>query len=174
MNPLIAIADVLQRTPHVIRDLCNHLPENFATKNEGPDTWSVFDIIGHMNHGERTDWIPRLELILSDEEDKTFTPFDRFAQFEESKGKTLNQLIDEFSELRENNLFLLSSYELTDEDLKRKGTHPALGEVDLHMLLHTWATHDLNHISQISRVIAFQMKDDVGPWKEYLRIIKDV
>ena len=152
MKKLIEIVNILQRTPNVIRELCNHLPDDLANKNEGGDSWSVFEVIGHLNHGERTDWITRMELILSSTTNKTFTSFDRFAQKEESKGKQLSELIDEFAELRENNLFILSSYELIEEDLVKKGIHPELGEVNLEMLLNTWATHDLNHIHQITRV----------------------
>lgn len=173
MKKLIHIANILQRTPNVIRELCNHLPDDLAQKNEGPDTWSVFDVIGHLNHGERTDWIPRMELILSSASNKTFKAFDRFAQFTESEGKSLTNLIEEFAELRENNLFILSSYELIEEDLIKTGIHPDLGEVSLDMLLNTWASHDLNHINQISRIIAHQFKDKVGPWKSYLGILKN-
>ena len=129
-------------------------------------------MVGHLIHGEKADWVPRAEIILSENSEKKFEPFDRLAQFEESKGKTLIQLLEEFKLLRKKNIERLLSKNLSEEDLERKGIHPAFGEVKLSQLLSTWVAHDLDHISQISRVMAKQYKDDVGPWIEYLKILR--
>lgn len=128
--------------------------------------------MGHLIHGELTDWTPRMETILSEKLDKKFAPFDRFAQFEKSKGKTLRQLLNEFKALRIENINLLKSKELTDRDLERTGVHPTFGEVTLSQLISTWTVHDLNHIAQISRVMAKHYTVEVGPWREYLRILQ--
>ncbi len=152
--------------------MLQNISNDWTSNNEGGDTWSAYDIIGHLIHGEKTDWMPRAEIILSGKGDKTFTPFDRFAQFEESKGKTLRQLLDEFSILRQNNIEQLRAKNITDDDLGKTGIHPALGEVTLSQLLATWAVHDLNHIAQICRVMAKQYEDEVGPWVDYLRILQ--
>lgn len=164
--------EILSRTPFVIETLLDGLHEDWTKNNEGPETWSPYDIIGHLIHGEKTDWMIRTELILSNESDKTFSPFDRFAQFENSKGKTLKQLLDEFKELRKKNIALLLEKKITPDDLNKKGMHPALGEVTLSQLLSTWVAHDLGHIAQITRVMAKQYKIAVGPWKEYLPILE--
>lgn len=148
------------------------LPEEWLNNNEGEDTWSPYDVVGHLVHGERTDWIGRMNIILSDAEDKTFKPFDRFAQFEDSKGKTITILLNEFAELREQNLNTLQEKDITEEDFARTGIHPAFGKVKLSQLLSTWVVHDLSHIAQISRVMAKQYKEAVGPWQEYLSILK--
>lgn len=148
------------------------LPEEWLNNNEGEDTWSPYDVVGHLVHGERTDWVGRMNIILSDAEDKTFKPFDRFAQFEDSKGKTITMLLNEFAELREQNLNTLQKKGITEEDFGRTGIHPAFGEVKLSQLLSTWVVHDLSHIAQISRVMAKQYKEAVGPWQEYLSILK--
>lgn len=162
---------VLERTPKALDVLLRDLPEVWTHKNEGPETWSPFDIVGHLAHGEKTDWIARLEIVLSDVEDKTFVPFDRFAQEQDSIGKTMNQLLDEFAVLRTKNLEILKSKNITSNDLEKEGVHPALGPVLLSNLLSTWVAHDLGHIAQINRVMAKQYKDEIGPWKEYLRIV---
>lgn len=164
--------EVLKRTPHVLEVLLAGIDEAWVRNNEGDNTWSPFDIVGHLIQGERTDWIPRMETILSDSENKSFQPFDRQAQFENSKGKTLRQLLDEFKALRVGNVQMLESQQLTTEDLKKTGIHPAFGEVTLKQLLATWTTHDLSHIAQIARVMARQYTEEVGPWKEYLPILK--
>lgn len=164
--------EILERTPEILNTMLRNMSEQWTMNNEGEGTWSVYDIIGHLIHGEKTDWIPRMEIILSDKDDKAFEPFDRFAQFEESKGKSLHQLLDEFKNLREKNIEQLRSKNLTDTDMMRTGIHPAFGEVTLAQLLSTWTVHDLNHIAQICRVMAKQYKEEVGPWTAYLGILK--
>ena len=164
--------EILERTPTVLQTLLQNLSDDWILHNEGEETWSVYDVIGHLIHGEKTDWIPRTEIILSENPNKTFKPFDRFAQFELSKGKTLSQLLDEFTILRKKNIEVLRSKKITENDLNKKGVHPTFGEVTLSQLLSTWAVHDLNHIAQIVRVMAKQYKEDVGPWIEYLRILQ--
>ncbi len=163
--------EILERTPDVLNRMLQNISAEWTSNNEGGQTWSVYDIIGHLIHGERTDWIPRAEIILSEKHDKQFEPFNRLAQFEESKEKSLTQLLDEFKTLREKNIEYLRSTRLTDKNLEEKGIHPTFGEVTLSQLLSTWVVHDLNHIAQISRVMAKQYKAEVGPWIEYLRIL---
>lgn len=163
--------DILTRTPFVLQTLLDGLSEDWTHNNEGDNTWSAFDIMGHLIHGERTDWIPRMEIILSDSLNKKFETFDRFAQVSESKGKTLAQLLEEFKRLREENISVLKSKNLTAQDLLRKGIHPAFGEVTLKQLLATWTAHDLGHLAQIARVMAKQYTEEVGPWKQYLPIL---
>ncbi len=164
--------EILERTPAVLNTMLQGIDEEWTSNNEGPDTWSVYDIIGHLIHGEQTDWMPRTEIILSEREDKAFVPFDRFAQFEKSKGKTLQQLLDEFALLRKQGIEQLLSKNLTDNDLKKTGIHPAFGAVTLSQLLAAWTVHDLNHIAQISRVMAKQYKEASGPWPAYLKILQ--
>ncbi|QQS42889.1 MAG: DinB family protein [Acidobacteriota bacterium] len=166
------LASLLSRTPSVVCDLLKDLPEELVRSNEGGDTWTPFDVVGHLIHGEKTDWIPRAKIILGDDADKTFEPFDRFAQFVESEGKPLADLLDEFEALRTENLRELASMDISEEDLKKTGIHPELGEVTLSELLATWAAHDLDHIVQISRTIANQYGKAVGPWKAYLRVLQ--
>lgn len=162
--------EVLEQTPETLSLFLKNLSKEWVFANEGENTWSSYDIIGHLIHGEKTDWIPRLNKILNDQ-DKNFEPFDRFAQFENSKGKTLRVLLTEFKILRVNNLNYLKSLNLSDSDLERIGVHPEFGEVTVKQLLATWATHDLGHIAQISRVLAKQYKDQVGPWTHYISIL---
>ena len=164
--------EILERTPNVLIAMLQDISADWTSPNEGGDSWSVYDIIGHLIHGEKTDWVPRTEIIISENSDKKFTPFDRFAQFEASKGKTLNQLLTEFKTLRESNVEQLRSKKITDKSLEEIGIHPAFGNVTLSQLLSTWVVHDLNHIAQISRVMAKQFKVEVGPWTEYLRILQ--
>lgn len=164
--------EILERTPAVITDMLRGLSEEWICHNEGGDTWSPYDIVGHLIHGERTDWITRMNIILSDSPDKRFQPFDRFAQIGESKGKSLSQLLDTFRLLREQNLEVLRSLNLTSEDLSKQGIHPAFGDVSLSQLLATWVVHDLNHIAQIARVMAAQYRTAVGPWVPYLRVLQ--
>src|SRR3954447_9202649 len=147
---------LLRSTPDLLRSWLLPLPASWITGTEGPETWSPYDVVGHLIHGERTDWVPRLELLLKHGETRAFTPFDRFAQFQESKGKSLPQLIETFAELRSANLERLASLELTPNDLERRGLHPELGPVKLGELLATWVVHDLNHIGQIARVMSRQ------------------
>ncbi len=164
--------DILERTPVVLDILLRNISADWTHPNEGPDTWSVYDIIGHLIHGEKTDWIPRMEIILSENENKAFIPFDRFAQFTNSKGKLLTQLLEEFKELRAKNIDKLLSQNIDMAKLEEKGIHPAFGEVTLAQLLAAWVVHDLNHIAQVSRVIAKQYKEAAGPWVEYLKILQ--
>jgi hypothetical protein len=163
---------ILEQTPATLKTWLENMPQALVHANEGEGTWSPFDILGHLNHGERTDWIPRTRVILF-EEDKHFVPFDRFAQEKESAGKSIQQLLNEFAELRAANLKELRSFELQLSDFDKTGIHPHFGEVKLSWHLSTWSTHDLGHIYQISRVMAKQMKEDCGPWVEYLRILQE-
>jgi uncharacterized damage-inducible protein DinB len=161
---------ILRNTPSVLRSLTKDLPDEWLQNNEGGDTWSVYDIVGHLLHGERTDWIPRLEKVLSTN-DKHFVPFDRFAQFTESKGRSLATLLDEFEEARNRNIAILLHKNISPELYNEEGIHPAFGKVTLSQLLATWTAHDLGHIAQATRVMARQYKEAVGPWTEYLRIM---
>lgn len=163
---------VLEQTPAVLDALLRNKTEAWTHTSEGGETWSAYDVMGHLIHGENTDWMERLEITLSDKAERKFKPFDRFAQFEESKGKSLHQLLDEFALLRKQNLDRLKGKNLQEEDLKRTAIHPVFGEVTLQNLLATWTVHDLNHLSQISRVMAKLYSIEVGPWIEYLRILK--
>jgi hypothetical protein len=162
---------ILSRTPPALDALLRGLPDGWIAAHEGGDTWSPFDVIGHLIHGERTDWLPRAMIILEHGEARTFDRFDRFAQFAVSEGRTLASLLDEFATLRQENLRDLAALRLTDADLDRRGRHPALGVVTLRQLLATWVAHDLDHVMQISRVLAGQYSNEVGPWRAYLRII---
>jgi uncharacterized damage-inducible protein DinB len=164
--------EVLSRTPSTLKSLLVDLSEPWVMANEGAETWSAFDIVGHLIHGERTDWIPRVKKILEQGESRPFEPFDRFAQVRESRGKTLDELLETFTTLREHNLQTLKEMQLSEEHLALKGKHPDLGTVTLRQLLATWTVHDLNHIFQTVRVMANQYGDEVGPWVEYLSILK--
>jgi uncharacterized damage-inducible protein DinB len=164
--------EVLRRTPSALNSLLRHLPDQWVLHNEGPDSWSVYDIVGHLIHGEETDWIPRAEIILRDGESGTFEPFDRFAMFEKSRGKSLDELLDQFERLRVESLNKLGEMNLTPETLKKRGRHPDLGVVTLEELVSTWVVHDLGHMAQIVRVMARQYEDAVGPWKAYLSILR--
>jgi DinB superfamily len=162
---------LLARTPASLDGLLRGLPKIWVHRNEGKDSWSAFDIMGHLIVGERTDWMPRAMVILENGETRPFDPFDRFAQERESQGKSLEDLLDEFALLRKGNLNALQALNLQPEDLARRGRHPALGIVTLAQLLATWATHDLTHVHQLSRVMAFQYRDAVGPWSAYLGVL---
>ncbi|HVG14227.1 MAG TPA: DinB family protein [Chitinophagaceae bacterium] len=164
--------EILERTPDTLHQMLEGLPDDWVLTNEGPGTWSVYNIVGHLIEGEKTDWIPRMDIILSDKSDKTFEPFDRFSQFEESKGKSLAQLLSEFKALREKNLRYLRTKALNINQLKQEGIHPSFGPVSLSQLLSTWTVHDLNHIAQISRVMAKQYITEVGPWINFLKILQ--
>jgi hypothetical protein len=163
---------VLARTPATLDAWLRGLPDGWIHAHEGGDTWSPFDIVGHLLHGEHTDWIPRARMILEHGEARVFEPFDRFAQFAESGGRTADSLLDEFAAARAGSLRALTDMHLTDADLERRGIHPAFGAVTLRQLLATWVAHDLDHISQIARVMATQYTDAVGPWREYLRVVR--
>lgn len=162
---------VLEKTPATFRALLSGLPDAWISCNEGPDTFSPFDNLGHLIHGERTDWIPRARIILAQDANRRFEPYDRFAQNRESAGKNLSQLFDEFDSLRAANLATLRGWNLTDRQLALEGEHPALGTVTLRQLLSTWVAHDLGHIAQTSRVMAKRYRDAVGPWRAYLPIL---
>jgi hypothetical protein len=162
---------ILQRTPHTLRAMLTGLDPAWTDATEGPETWSPYAILGHLIHGERTDWIPRAQLILAQGANRRFTTFDRFAQFRESQGKSLADLIAEFSLVREDNLATLAGWRLTDAELALQGEHPELGAVTLRQLLATWVAHDLGHIAQTARVMAKQYREAVGPWRAYLPIL---
>lgn len=162
---------ILARTPGTLDALLRGLPEGWTAAHEGGQTWSPFDVVGHLVHGERTDWMPRARIILEHGEARAFDRFDRFAQFAVPEGQTLSSLLDEFATLRRDNLRDLAALRLAEADLDRRGRHPELGGVTLRQLLATWVAHDLDHVAQISRVLARQYADEVGPWRAYLRII---
>jgi hypothetical protein len=168
---LAEAAAVLAATPALLDAWLRHLPEPWTSAREREDTWSPFDIVGHLIHGEKTDWMPRVHHLFEHGETRAFEKFDRFAQFKDSAGRTLGDLLDEFSRLRAANLERLASLQLKPEDLKRRGMHPELGAVTLAQLLATWMAHDCDHIMQIARVLGSQYSDEVGPWRAYLRVI---
>jgi hypothetical protein len=163
---------LLTRTPAALDALIRDLPEAWILRNEGESTWSVFDVVGHLVHGERTDWIPRVRMVLQFGETRTFVPFDRWGQAQESQDKSLEHLLDEFARLRSENLGELRSLNLRPEDFERRGSHPALGIVTLSQLLATWTAHDLTHLHQVSRIMAHQYREAVGPWSAYLGVLQ--
>lgn len=162
---------VLERTPGTLGAMLAGLPPTWTDATEGPETWSPYVIVGHLIHGERTDWIPRAQIILARGPQRRFTPYDRFAQFRESKGKSLADLLDEFARLRTENLATLAGWRLTEVQLALTGEHPEFGPVTLRQLLATWVAHDLGHIAQTARVMAKQYREAVGPWRAYLPIL---
>ncbi len=165
---------VLTRTPATLNALLRGLPDIWVRGNEGKDTWNAFDIVGHLIVAERTDWMPRVRILLENGEAHPFDPFDRFAQLKEGQDKSLaiDQPLDEFARLRRENLAALQALNLQHEDFTRRGRHPALGVVTLSELLATWAVHDLTHVHQLSRVMAHQYRDAVGPWSVYLGVLQ--
>ncbi len=163
---------LLTRTPATLNALLRDLPETWTLRNEGENTWSAFDIVGHLIHGERTDWMPRAKRILQFGESQPFECYDRFAQERESQGRSLAQLLDEFARVRSENLRDLRALNLRPEDLTLRGTHPRLGAVTLSQLLSTWAAHDLTHLHQLCRVMAHQYRTAVGPWSAYLGVMQ--
>jgi len=165
--------EILERTPGVIQHLLDNLTDFWIHNNEGPHTWSPYDIVGHFIHGEKTDWISRIKTILEHGEEQPFEPFDRFAQFRDSTGKTLDQLLNEFQQLRSKNLEILRQLNLEKDDLNKTGIHPDLGRVTLQELIAAWTVHDLGHIRQIARVMAKQYKNEVGPWEAYLPVLDE-
>ena len=170
----LSLADtiaLLSRTPKAVNALLSGLPDVWTRRNEGDGTWSAFDIVGHLIDGERTDWMPRVRIILDHGKTMPFDPFDRFAHLKENEGKSLQQLLDDFARLRIENLAALRMRNLQQEDLARQGKHPALGTVTLAQLLSAWAVHDLSHLHQISRVAAHQYREAVGPWSAYLGVL---
>jgi len=163
---------VLERTPATLRALLDGLSPAWTDATEGPDTWSPYVVIGHLIHGERTDWIPRAQIIRAQGANRTFTPYDRFAQFRESQGRTLIELLDEFTRLRAQNVGTLKSWRLTEAQLALQGQHPELGAVTMRQLLACWVAHDLGHIVQVARVMAKQYREAIGPWTAYLSVMK--
>ena len=171
-HPLQNIISLLGRTPAALDALLRGLSENWTLSNEGEGTWNVSEVIAHLINGERTDWLPRVKMILQFGETRAFVPFDRLGYLEESKSKSLGQLLDEFARLRDGNLRELRALNLQPADLDRRGQHPSLGGVSLSQLLATWAAHDLTHLHQISRIMAYQCRDAVGPWSQYLGVMQ--
>jgi|SRR5947207_4080725 len=163
---------LLARTPPALDALLRDLQEAWTLRNEGENSWSAYEVVGHLIHGERTDWMPRTKMILQFGESRTFDPFDRWAQARESEGKSLDGLLDEFARLRSENLGELRALNLRPEDLARRGRHPALGAVTLSALLATWVAHDLTHLHQISRIMAHQYREAVGPWAKFLGVMQ--
>ena len=163
---------LLARTPLALNALLRDLPDTWTLRNEGDKTWSAFDVVGHLIHGERADWVPRVKMILEFGETRAFEPFDRWGHEREVKGKSLGQLLDEFARVRAENLDKLRAFNLQPEDLEKRGRHPALGVVTLSELLATWVVHDLTHLHQLSRVMAYQYRDAVGPWRAYLGVLQ--
>ena len=162
---------ILERTPATLQAFLGGLDESWTGVDEGEDTWSPFDVVGHLIHGERADWMQRLRIILESGESRPFEPFDRFAMFEESRGRSLGELLAEFAALRKKNLEALLGLDLKAEDLSRKGLHPELGPVTLGHLISTWVVHDLAHVVQIARVMSRRLSEAVGPWREYLPVL---
>lgn len=163
---------ILERTPATFRAMLSGLPDAWLHATEAPDTFSPFENLGHLIHGERTDWMPRIQVILAQGENRRFEPYDRFAQKRESQGKNVDTLLDEFAHLRSGNLERLRSLTINERELALEGEHPSLGTVTLRHLLSTWVAHDLGHIAQTARVMAKQYRDDVGPWRAYLPIME--
>ncbi|MEO5741364.1 MAG: DinB family protein [Vicinamibacterales bacterium] len=162
---------VLERTPATMRALLAGLPDVWIEGNEGPNTFSPFDNVGHLIHGERADWIPRARIVLAQAENRRFEPYDRFAQVRESQGKSLAVLLDEFAQLRAENLATLRGWNLSEREFALEGEHPEFGPVTLRQLLATWVAHDLGHVAQTSRVMAKQYREAVGPWRAYLPVL---
>ena len=165
---------ILERTPHALHSLLYNLNEHWSHNNEGGETWSPYDVIGHLIHCDEYNWIPRIEVVLSDFVVREFEPLDRFAQLQKSKGKNLNQLLDEFVKIRAISLEKLKALNISEEQLLKTAIHPELGSVNLSQLISTWLVHDLDHISQVARVMAKQYKDDVGPWIVNLKILRQL
>ena len=162
---------VLERTPRVLRAMLEGLDTAWTTADEGPDTWSPYHVVGHLIHGERTDWIPRARIILAQGAERAFAPYDRFAQLREPQDVPLVTLLETLAGLRAENVATLAGWRLTGAQLALTGEHPALGTVTLRQLLATWVAHDLGHIAQVARVMARRYRDEVGPWRAYLSIM---
>lgn len=165
---------IISKTPSVVSELVSGLNEEWLHATEGPDTWSSHDIVAHFIFGEQTDWIPRLQIMLSDAADKSFTPFDRNGHFAVGKGRSIESLLNQFEQLRKENIQILLASDISSEDLDKTGIHPAFGPVTVRQLLAAWAVHDMTHIHQLSRVIAKQYLEEVGPWKEYMGVLRNV
>jgi hypothetical protein len=169
---LLQTTSLLARTPAALNALLRDLPDAWTRSGEGEDTWTVFDVIGHLAHCERVDWMPCAKMILQSGESRTFAPLDRTAHSQQAQGKSLDQLLDEFAHLRSENLVELRRLNLQPQQLELRGQHPAFGAVTLSQLLATWATHDLTHLHQISRIMAHQYQAAVGPWSAYLGVLR--
>ena len=165
--------EMLRRSPGTLRALLDGLDDAWARGTEGPDTFSPFDVVGHLIDGEETDWIPRARIILARGPDVRFEPYDRFRHFARNTGRSLTSLLDEFAQLRAANLELLGSWRLTARELDLPGEHPSLGRVTLRQLLAAWVVHDLGHLAQVARVMAKQYREEVGPWVPYLPVLTD-
>ena len=165
--------EILSRTPATLNSMLRDIPEAWLAQNEGPETWSPYDIVGHLIHGEETDWIPRAKIILEHGEARGFEPFDRVAMFEKSRGKSIAELLDTFAALRKESLHELNGMNLTPTLLEKRGRHPELGVVTMKQLLASWVVHDLGHVRQVVRVMAKQYRDTVGPWRAYLSILEE-
>ncbi len=163
---------LLERTPASLNALLRDLPATWTHRNEGGNSWTAYDIVGHLAYGEKADWLPRVKMILEHGENRTFVPFDREGQNRESQGRPLPDLLDEFARQRAANLDQLRGMNLTPQDLQRRGTHPVFGSVTMSELLATWVAHDLTHLHQLSRVLAYQYRDAVGPWTVFLGVLK--
>lgn len=168
INDAVAI---LSRSPAILREMLAGLDEQWITSNYGKDTFSPFDVLGHLVHGEKEDWLGRTKIILVHGQSRSFDDFDRYAMYEDSKDKTINVLLDEFESLRKANLKELEGLNISQDQLSLNGTHPQFGSVTLSQLLATWVAHDLHHIAQICKAMAYQYKDELGPWIEYIGII---
>ena len=163
--------EILRNTPLVVRSMLTGLSDDWISNNYGPETFNPFDVVGHLIHGDREDWISRTRVILEHGTSREFDPFDRYAMYEESRGKSIAVMLDEFEQIRQQKLQELDDLGITDEQLLLEGSHPALGEVTLEQLLSTWVTHDLNHIHQIAKCLAWQYKENIGPWREYITFV---
>jgi len=163
---------LLSRTPAALDGLLRDLPETWTHRGEGEDTWTVFDVVGHLNYADRENWMPRARRILQFGEEQPFDPFDRQGHVRESQGKSLSQVLDEFARVREGCLVDLRALNLTSEQMTKRGRHPALGPVTLSELLATWAAHDMTHLHQISRILAHQYREAVGPFASYLGVLQ--
>lgn len=164
--------EILAQTPATLKSLIGNLSDDWTASAGDSENWSAFDIVGHLIHGEETDWIPRAEIILAQGENRTFQPFDRFAQFEKSKSRTLDELLEIFASARAKSLEQLRTFDLNEEKLQLRANHPELGEVTLEQLLAAWTVHDLNHIRQIVTFLTAKYAGNVGAWREYLSILK--
>lgn len=164
--------EILERTPGTLRSLLSGLSGSWIGCNEGEETWNAFEVVGHLIEGEKNNWIPRIETIISKGETVTFPPIDRFSHLHQNAEKTMEQLLSEFAELRQENLKKLISFVRPHTDLEQTGIHPEFGIVKLREQISTWVVHDLDHIYQITRVMAKRYQEDVGPWKAYLRIVR--
>lgn len=170
---LAAAIDLLRRTPATLRTLLQDADAGWTGGNEGPETFSPFDVVGHLIDGEETDWMPRARIILAQGKDRRFAPYDRFRHKARNAGRRLDSLLDELERLRAENLRVLESWKLTDARLGLTGEHPGLGPVTLRQLLAAWVVHDLGHIAQVARVMAKQYREEVGPWVPYLPVLTD-